>query len=227
MGLATEPSADLNRQRGAHAVPETTRGGRSHSGVKEPSQHMALCLVAYLIVERERLDQGCTWRQLKQRLIFEGRQFSLPALERVLSAGAPSDPAALAALGAASAPSGESCTPYGATEALPGSHLSSRKILTDTRAKTRRGAGVCVGHPIRGITVRIIPLSDPSSEDWSEVAPWPPGGIGEIAVAGGVVSARYCNNSEGTRRAKMPCRATGTLYPRRGDVGYLDDRGRL
>jgi putative transposase len=50
------------------------------------THHIALCLVAYLIVERERLDQGCTWRQLKQGLIFQGRQRSLPALEQVRAA---------------------------------------------------------------------------------------------------------------------------------------------
>jgi hypothetical protein len=44
---------------------------------------MALCLVAYLIVERERLDQGCTWQQLKGSLILPGRQLALPARERV------------------------------------------------------------------------------------------------------------------------------------------------
>jgi DDE family transposase len=50
------------------------------------THHIALCLVAYLIVERERLDQECTWRQLKQGLIFQGQQRSLPALERVRAA---------------------------------------------------------------------------------------------------------------------------------------------
>jgi CobN/Magnesium Chelatase/Transposase DDE domain len=45
--------------------------------------HVALCLVDYLIVERERLDQGYTWRQLKRQLILNGVQASLPALERV------------------------------------------------------------------------------------------------------------------------------------------------
>jgi hypothetical protein len=50
------------------------------------THHMALCLVAYLGVERERLDQGCTWRQLKRRLILQGRQRFLPALERVRAA---------------------------------------------------------------------------------------------------------------------------------------------
>ena len=52
----------------------------------EQSHHIALCLVAYLLVERERLDQGCTWRQLKRRLILQGRQLALPALEQVRAA---------------------------------------------------------------------------------------------------------------------------------------------
>ena len=50
------------------------------------THHIALCLVAYLIVERERLDQGYTWRQLKRRLILQGQQLALPALERVRAA---------------------------------------------------------------------------------------------------------------------------------------------
>jgi hypothetical protein len=45
--------------------------------------HTVLCLVAYLIVERERLDQGVTWRTFKRRLILKGSQVALPALERV------------------------------------------------------------------------------------------------------------------------------------------------
>jgi putative transposase len=48
--------------------------------------HIALCLVAYLIVERERLDHGVTWRTLKQRLILTGSHVALPALERVREA---------------------------------------------------------------------------------------------------------------------------------------------
>ena len=45
--------------------------------------HIALCLVAYLIVERERLDRAVTWRQRKRQLILTGPQEALPALERV------------------------------------------------------------------------------------------------------------------------------------------------
>ena len=54
-----------------------------HCQPRAQEHHITLCLVAYLVIERERLDQGLTWRQLKQRLILKGRQLSLPALERV------------------------------------------------------------------------------------------------------------------------------------------------
>jgi hypothetical protein len=42
--------------------------------------------VAYLVVERERLDQEVPWRKLRQYLILKGRQVALPALERVRKA---------------------------------------------------------------------------------------------------------------------------------------------
>lgn len=65
-----------------------TRSWKGKASPKEGAQtpHIALCLVAYLIVERERLNQGCTWRQRKRRLILQGRQRASPALERVRAA---------------------------------------------------------------------------------------------------------------------------------------------
>jgi hypothetical protein len=61
---------------------------RSVEGFSRPQprpqeHHIALCLVAYLIVERERVDQRLTWRKLKRQLILKGSQTSLPSLERL------------------------------------------------------------------------------------------------------------------------------------------------
>ena len=55
------------------------------SPLREGAQehHIAMRLVAYLLVERERLDHGDTWRQRKRQLILTGPQGVLPALERV------------------------------------------------------------------------------------------------------------------------------------------------
>jgi hypothetical protein len=45
--------------------------------------HIALCLVAYLIVERERFERRMTWRQFKRHLILKKPHTPLPALERL------------------------------------------------------------------------------------------------------------------------------------------------
>jgi hypothetical protein len=88
-----------------HAVEEGIRTGKSQRGLaacqagyrrrgtettrpqpRVQEHHVALCLVAYLIVERERLDRQLTWRQCKRQLILKGMQHSLRALERVRKA---------------------------------------------------------------------------------------------------------------------------------------------
>jgi hypothetical protein len=65
-------------RRSCEAKPLSTDGVQTH--------HIALCLVASRIVEHERLAQGCTWRQLKRRLILQGSRVALPALEQVRAA---------------------------------------------------------------------------------------------------------------------------------------------
>jgi hypothetical protein len=56
---------------------------QSLAGEGAQEHHIALGLVAYLIVERERLDRGNTGRQCKRQLILTEPQGALPALERV------------------------------------------------------------------------------------------------------------------------------------------------
>jgi hypothetical protein len=77
----------------SHLSLEACQAGYKRSSEEAPlpreraqEHHIALCLVAYLIVERERLDCGETWRQRKRQLILRGSQGTLPALERVRSA---------------------------------------------------------------------------------------------------------------------------------------------
>jgi energy-converting hydrogenase A subunit M len=65
-------------RRSSEAQPLGQEGAQEH--------HIALCLVAYLIVERERLDRGNTWRQRKRQLIITGPQHVSPALKQVREA---------------------------------------------------------------------------------------------------------------------------------------------
>ena len=57
----------------SHVSLEACQAGYRRSSEEKPpvregaqEHHIALCLVAYLIVERERLDCGNTWRQRKR-----------------------------------------------------------------------------------------------------------------------------------------------------------------
>ena len=58
------------------------------------------------------------------------------------------------------APGVQVFTPYGATESLPVANIGSDTILKETRHLTDQGRGVCVGFPVPGIDVRIIPITD-------------------------------------------------------------------
>ncbi|MDQ3831908.1 MAG: hypothetical protein M3361_21975, partial [Candidatus Tectomicrobia bacterium] len=48
--------------------------------------HMTCCLVAFCVLERERQERHLSIYKLKRQLSFRGRDFVLPALERLRSA---------------------------------------------------------------------------------------------------------------------------------------------
>jgi acyl-CoA synthetase (AMP-forming)/AMP-acid ligase II len=156
----------------------------------------------------------------------EQHRVQIPSLRRVISAGAPATAQSLARLARHLAEEAEILTPYGATESLPTTRISSREILNETRQQTDEGAGVCVGLPVPGMDVAIIAITDEVIETWSEDLRVPVGTIGEIVVQGPVVSRAYFKRDESTRRAKIAS-ADGTFRHRMGDVGYLDAKGRV
>ncbi|MBO0697560.1 MAG: AMP-binding protein [Zavarzinella sp.] len=150
----------------------------------------------------------------------------LPTLKRVISCGAPVPAIVIERFAAMLSPGVQVFTPYGATESLPVANIGSETILKETRFLTDQGKGVCVGHPVPGMDVRIIPISDEPIPGFDEATTLPAGEIGEIVVSGPVVTAEYFGRPEATRLAKMRD-AAGRLWHRMGDVGYFDDRGRL
>jgi olefin beta-lactone synthetase len=151
----------------------------------------------------------------------------LPTLRRVISAGAPVPAAVLETFTKMLAPGMQIHTPYGATEALPVCSIGSDEILSETRHRTPLGAGVCVGKPVAHMQVRIIGISDEPIGAWEDRLELPRGEIGEIVVQGPVVTAAYHNRPAATALAKIPDPQRGSLWHRMGDVGYLDDRGRV
>lgn len=116
-------------------------------------------------------------------------------------------------------------TPYGATEALPVASITGAEILAETWPRTRTGAGVCVGRPLPGNSVKVIRTSDAPLPDWASVAELSAGQIGEIVVNGPVVTEGYEQNQLENGLAKISDGAT--VWHRMGDLGYLDAQGRL
>jgi olefin beta-lactone synthetase len=115
-------------------------------------------------------------------------------------------------------------TPYGATEALPITSVDSQ-MLAETWPETRRGGGVCVGTVLRGMRLEVIRITDEPITDWSPDLRVAPGEIGELVVGGPTVSAEYIGLPDANARAKI--RAGGEILHRMGDLGRIDQRGRV
>lgn len=146
-------------------------------------------------------------------------------LERVICAGAPVRFDILDRMAGRLRLGAQVFTPYGATEALPVTNVGSDEVLAETAARTLQGHGICVGRPVDGVDVRVVPPTDGPIDRWSDELVLPAGAIGEIVVRGPVVSRSYWGSEETNRLAKI--RAGGDVLHRMGDVGYFDDRGRL
>jgi len=133
---------------------------------------------------------------------------ALAALRLVLSAGAPVPQRILEAF-ARLAPRAELHTPYGMTEVL-----SVADIDLVALAAVGRGRGVCVGHPLAGVGLRIEPLAGGDGE------------CGEIVVSAPWLSVGYDGLWATTDRART-VDEEGVEWHRTGDVGRLDAEGRL
>jgi acyl-CoA synthetase (AMP-forming)/AMP-acid ligase II len=151
----------------------------------------------------------------------------LTTVKRVISAGAPANAAVLERFTKLLPPGVQVFTPYGATEALPIANIGSDEILNETRAMTEQGKGVCVGRPVAGIEVFVVPISDGPIAEWNESLKLPPGEIGEFVIRGPVVTKRYFHRDEATKLAKIVDPRTGEVLHRMGDVGYFDEQGRM
>jgi acyl-CoA synthetase (AMP-forming)/AMP-acid ligase II len=150
----------------------------------------------------------------------------LTSLKRVLSAGAPVSPGVLERFAGLLNDDVEIFTPYGATECLPVSSIGSKEVLTGTRTETDAGKGICVGRPVDGMSVFIVPLTNDAIPAWDPTLVLGYNKPGEIVVHGPQVTSRYYNRAEETRQAKI-YGDNGEVYHRMGDAGYIDDTGRL
>lgn len=165
---------------------------------------------------------------LIKRVGYYGRDHGvkLPTLRRVISAGAPANNEALEAFATMLRDDCEIFTPYGATESLPVAKIGTHEILGETRAKEAEGSGVCVGRPVGDMEIAVIAVTDEAIPEWSDDLRLPDGRIGEIVVKGAVVTREYDSRPKATALAKI-IDPRGAHWHRMGDVGYVDDKGRL
>jgi acyl-CoA synthetase (AMP-forming)/AMP-acid ligase II len=153
------------------------------------------------------------------------KQLQLPGLKKVFTAGAPAPVEVQALFTQALSAGALLLGAYGATESLTVSLVNSHDILNETHQRSAQGAGVCVGKPVAGVYVRIIPISD-EAIDSTNLTTLPPGVVGEITVQGPGVSNAYVGREQANRLAKIIPQSASIIH-RMGDLGYLDEQGRL
>ena len=132
----------------------------------------------------------------------------------LMSAGAPVPVSLLRAV-VDLLPNASAHTPYGMTEALPVTDVSMTEI-----EDAGVGNGVCVGRPLPGVDVRVSPLTSSGLADGRLTST--PQITGEICARGAHLKDRY-DGLWATERSSS--RDHG--WHRTGDVGHLDDVGRL
>lgn len=152
------------------------------------------------------------------------RGIRLPTLRRVLSAGAPVGDAVLRRFSTLLAPGAFIHTPYGATEALPVTSIHHKERMQ--LGGPAEGRGTCIGRPLPGVTIELMPIDDGPRAEWSPDLALPPGAVGELVVWGDNVSMEYWARPEADRLAKVRNKE-GRLGHRMGDLAYRDEEGRF
>ena len=156
----------------------------------------------------------------------EQSNHKLPSIKRVISAGAPVTIEAIQRFSCMLNGGVDVLNSYGATESLPIAKLAS-DALFDTSDATDSGAGICVGYPIDGVEISIIEITENSISEWDDSLSLPANQIGEIVVMGDMVNQAYYQRELATKQAKIFDNQSGRMRHRMGDLGYIDNTGRL
>jgi acyl-CoA synthetase (AMP-forming)/AMP-acid ligase II len=163
------------------------------------------------------------WQRLT-RFAIEDQQ-TCPSLQVTLTVGAPIPADLHHRFRKILAPGRQVFTPYGATEAMPVSSIGTDEVLEHTWARTRSGHGTCVGKPIPGMEVRIIRITDEPIPAWADALRLPDGEVGEVVVSGPGTSPAYKDAPQANVKGKI--REGERIFHRMGDLGYVDEQGRL
>jgi len=181
-------------------------------------------LVAALRAEQVTTSFGspAIWGRLAE--YCERRGLTLPALRRVLIAGAPVSDGLLAKMRRI-APQAQVHTPYGATECLPVSTIAATELLAEHATAARQGRGTCVGRAVAGVEFRVIREVAGPIPTLAETTACAPGEVGEIIATGPSVTRAYHRLPAATAAAKIADGAR--VWHRMGDLGSVGDDGLL
>lgn len=191
----------------------------------KPAQVDAATMVEHFV------DQGVTyafgspafWKRVAEHCLSRG--IVLDSMRRVLMAGAPAPVDLLEKLVQIVPPEADVFTPYGATECLPISLPSARRLLQSKARKTGEGKGTCVGQPMPNTQIRIIEVSDEPIAEVADAKEVPAGQIGEICVLSPVTTQGYFQRPADDAKSKM--QDGPRRWHRMGDVGWMDEDGDL
>ncbi|MEM9538826.1 MAG: AMP-binding protein [Cyanobacteria bacterium P01_E01_bin.42] len=155
------------------------------------------------------------------------RNLTLPQIEKIFVGGAPVMPRTLSQL-KQTFPRAEITIVYGSTEAEPIASISEAKMARIDWQKMRSGRGLLVGKPVPKIQLRIFSPSEEAIASLSETEfknyCVSRGEVGEILVSGDHVLQGYLHkNDEKTNKIRV----NDTIWHCTGDMGYLDEWGRL
>jgi acyl-CoA synthetase (AMP-forming)/AMP-acid ligase II len=147
---------------------------------------------------------------------------SLGSIKRIMLAGAPASPNLVCNL-ANRLPQGDVFIPYGATEALPVSYSNHHEITKLSRSIID-GEGSCLGKPVKGVSIQLIPVRNSPIPNENEDTIIPINNkleTGEICVSGDTVTDGYDQMPGATRDARFTFNSN--VYHRMGDLGYWDE----
>lgn len=152
----------------------------------------------------------------------------LPALERIVTGGAPVFPSLLELLHVRY-PHAKITAVYGSSEAEPIAHCDATEIVLPDVRRMQGGGGLFAGTPVAQVEVRIVdvpesgPVSVPDAAALEAITV-PTECVGEIWVSGAHVVPGYLH---GVGDAETKIRLGATTWHRTGDLGRFDERGRL
>lgn len=153
---------------------------------------------------------------------------SLASLKKVYTGGAAVFPDLMKRLTRA-LPESAVTAVFGSTEAEPMTHLDVREYDLAKTAMTSEGYGLCAGHPVDEIELRILknhwgtPLKDLEPEDFEGMIQ-PRGEPGEVIVAGDHVLSGYLG---GVGDEETKIHVGGKVWHRTGDAAWIDKQGCL